>query len=279
MREKKFINDLKKIVKLYYDSPKSFYEVICIISGLLSSVIAAVLGVAYSETSWSWETIAIIFFILLLAIFVLSKAKVQKDSRLNKLKITMLNNNEDRAKLILKDDIVGCSDNISNDINDNTKEAYIKQKVQDNILQLMLANMAELREYYYISKNHAKLSFTFAIINSILGIALLCYAVYYSLSNSEIQPVIISVVSGAVSEIFAATSLVIHNKTLVQLNHYYNALHENEMFLSTVNLVGNLSVDKQDEAYMEIIRNELEVRCKKIQLEDNKVNDLRIKRR
>lgn len=144
--------------------------------------------------------------------------------------------------------------------NPKINEAIIKQKGQNNILELMMENMGEIRDYFSISKNHAKLSFGLAIFNCIIGIALLGAAVYFALVNKNIEPAIIAVITGAISELFAATSLIVHKKAITQLNHYYNALHNNEMFLSTVNLVGNISIDKQDEMYIKIIENEMEIR-------------------
>ncbi len=58
--------------------------------------------------------------------------------------------------------------------------------------------------------------------------------------------------------------------SLSQLNHYYDALHENEMFLSAVHLVGNLAIDKQDEIYMRIIDNEMKIRYQTFTNRDNK---------
>ncbi|MCL2109482.1 MAG: hypothetical protein FWH20_09095 [Oscillospiraceae bacterium] len=144
------------------------------------------------------------------------------------------------------------------------REALIKQRGQKNILELMFDNMEEIRDYFSISKRHAKLSFWLAIINCLVGVVLLSLSVYYALTNPSVTPAVIAASAGAVSELFAATSLVVHQKSLTQLNHYYNALHNNEMFLSTVNLVSNLTLDKQDDILIEIIRNELKVRLNKV---------------
>ena len=156
-----------------------------------------------------------------------------------------------------------------NDLRQELKEVIIKQKGQKDILELMFDNMSEIRAYFSISKHHAKLSFWLAILNCLVGIGLLCLSVYFALTGPNIEPAIIAAVAGAVSELFAATSLVVHKKSLTQLNHYYNALHENEMFLSTVNLVGNLSIDKQDEMFIEIIKNELNVRLSRISVKND----------
>ena len=144
------------------------------------------------------------------------------------------------------------------------KEAFFKQKGQRDSIVLMHENTKEIRDYFSISKRHAELSFWLAILNCLVGIVLLCLSVYYALSRPNIEPSILAAVAGAISEIFAAASLNVHKKSLIQLNHYYKALHENEMFLSTLNIVRSLSIEKRDELYIEIIRNELNVRNIKV---------------
>jgi len=135
-----------------------------------------------------------------------------------------------------------------------------KTKAQKDILMLMFENMDEIREYFAISKKHVKFSFWLTVLSCFFGGALLTLAVYHAMVNPDIQPAIIAFVAGAVVELFAATSLVVHKKSIGQLNYYYNALHNNEMFLSTVNLVSNLKEEKQDDTYIKIIENELNVR-------------------
>ena len=61
-----------------------------------------------------------------------------------------------------------------------------------------------------------------------------------------------------VSELIAGTSLLVYKASLEQLNNYYESLHNNERFLSLVNLVSKISSDKQDEVYINIINVELQ---------------------
>lgn len=149
----------------------------------------------------------------------------------------------------------------------------LQQKSQKDTIALMTDNLLEIRGYFGISKRHARLSFWLAIVTCVVGLVLLCLAVNSALTNTETEPAILAAVAGAVAELFAGTSLIVHNRSLNQLNHYYDALHQNEMFLSTVNLVGKLSLDKQDEIYAEIIRNEIATRAKMIELYFQQTNN------
>lgn len=58
----------------------------------------------------------------------------------------------------------------------------------------------------------------------------------------------------------AGTALVVYRNSLLQLNHYHKALHEDERFLSSVNLLGKFStVEVQDDMLREIIRSEIQM--------------------
>ena len=64
-------------------------------------------------------------------------------------------------------------------------------------------------------------------------------------------------IGAAIVEVIAGTSLIVYKKSLEQLNHYYNSLHNNERFLSIVNIVSKVSPERQDEMYFEIIRSQI----------------------
>lgn len=139
------------------------------------------------------------------------------------------------------------------------RERLVQDKEKDSntkdVLELMLNNMSEIQAYYAISKQHAWLSFALAVVFCILGFVLFSQALAADIESQ--QPIIIGAIGGTISEIFAGTALLVHKGSLKQLNRYYLALHENERFLSTVNLVDRLSVEKREEAIMKIIDNSL----------------------
>ena len=133
---------------------------------------------------------------------------------------------------------------------DNTSKGGTK-----DVLELMLNNMSEIQAYYAISKQHAWLSFVLAVVFCILGFILFSQALAADIESQ--QPMIIGAIGGTLSEIFAGTALLVHKSSLKQLNRYYLALHENERFLSTVNLLDRLSDEKREDALMKIIDNSL----------------------
>lgn len=136
----------------------------------------------------------------------------------------------------------------------------LPENSKEDILELMLTNMIELKEYYELSKSHARNAFLLAVSMCILGFALLSTAV--ALSYIGKQPDWVVSVGGIIIEVIAGTSLIVYRKSLTQLNFYYNALHENERFLSMVNLVSKISQEKQDDVYVKIIESQIQILSK-----------------
>lgn len=150
-------------------------------------------------------------------------------------------------------------------INDDNKdnEAYKNVGNEQNtndIIELMLLNMKEIKEYYVLSKTMAKRSFLLAVVMCIGGffiISVSIIAIY--ITDISIAQSVIPIIGGAIVEVIAGTSLAVYRKALEQLNHYYEALHNNERFLSLVNIVNKLSEDKKSQTYINIINSQLEV--------------------
>jgi uncharacterized membrane protein len=136
---------------------------------------------------------------------------------------------------------------------------YVNIKEKD-IMELMLDNMAEIRKYYMISKSQAQSTFILSVFTCLVAVGLFTAAAILAFtSRNSVNPTLVTTVGGAVVSLFSGTALVVHNSAVKQLNHYYQALHENEQFLSTVNLVSKITSGNQDEVYKKIIDNSLEI--------------------
>ena len=132
-----------------------------------------------------------------------------------------------------------------------------KETKSTDIIASMLNNYDETREYFQISKNQSKFSFYLSIVSSIVGLLVLMVSVYGIVAKENLEVSIIAAVSGAVTEVISGVVLWIHNKSALQLNYYYDALHENEKFLSAINMADKLSKEKKEEMYIEIIRKQI----------------------
>ena len=128
-----------------------------------------------------------------------------------------------------------------------------------DILAEMLKNHIEIKEYFRISKNQSKFSFYFSIISSVIGIIVVIIAASGMMVFKNLGISIIAAASGAITEIISGIVLWIHNKSALQLNYYYDSLHENEKFLSALNIADKLSEEKRENMYMEIIRKQIDI--------------------
>lgn len=155
---------------------------------------------------------------------------------------------------------------ISQNVSENEKRKiteYNNEKETDrssDILEFMLANMKELRDYYALSKAQAKNSFFLTVLMCITGFILIgisASAAFFD--KSDLAPVLVPAVGGVIVELISVISLLVYRKSLDQLNFYYTSLHSNERFLSIVNIVSKISLDKRDEMYCEIIKSQIEL--------------------
>ena len=128
-------------------------------------------------------------------------------------------------------------------------------------LGLMWTNLLGIDKFYQWSRMQAILSFAVAVVTFILGFALIVVAVKVALDPSaNYQMTIVPVVGAAITEFISATTLFVYQKSISQLNYYHKSLHENERFLSSVNLIDRFHKDEiQDSILQEIIRNQMQM--------------------
>lgn len=129
-------------------------------------------------------------------------------------------------------------------------------KENNDILGLMINNLGEIKQFYKLTKDQAENAYKLAKNSSIAGIVLIAIAVLIALIFSNNQIAIATTIGGTIVEGLAGTSLFVYRKTLKQLNYYYASLHNNERFLSIINVVGK--TDIKDELYQKIVESELE---------------------
>lgn len=135
------------------------------------------------------------------------------------------------------------------------------KKNEIDALGRMLINLEDIKEFYTWSQKQAKASFVLAVSMCISGFALMIASIVLPIAfRLSFQMSIIPAVGGVITELIAGTALVVYRNSLSQLNHYHKALHEDERFLSSVNLLGKFStVEAQDDMLREIIRSEIQM--------------------
>lgn len=147
------------------------------------------------------------------------------------------------------------SKEIAQEIKSETNKENLNS--QRDIQALMLKNYDEIREYYKISKSQSRWSFWLSTLACISGIIILGFTVYSVIILKKTDIAAIGVISGAITELIAGTIFWLHNKSALQLNHYYDALHENEKALLAINLTNTLSSEERENMCKEIIRTQI----------------------
>lgn len=139
--------------------------------------------------------------------------------------------------------------------NDIVDAIGLDNKDNDDILGLMALNLRELKEFYTLTKKQAIRSFSLSVGMCILGFLLIMIATTIAVLWKENQIAFITGIGGAIVEVIAGTALFVYKKSLEQLNFYYLSLHDNERFMSLINI--SSKTNKKDELYSEIVISEL----------------------
>ena len=148
-------------------------------------------------------------------------------------------------------------------------------KKEVDALGRMMINLEDIKEFYTWSQKQAKAAFVLAVSMCILGLGLIIIACALPVAlKLSYQISIIPAIGGVITELIAGTALVVYRSSLAQLNHYHQALHEDERFLSSVNLLGKFTEDEmRNNMLQEIIRSEIQMNLDGLQgYEDKETN-------
>ena len=88
------------------------------------------------------------------------------------------------------------------------------------ILKVQLQNLTGSKDYFDISKLHAKASFIISVIACFIGLGLLTVAAVFTIREQDFRVGIMPAIGGAVANFIAATVFWVHNKSAQQLNLY-----------------------------------------------------------
>lgn len=119
---------------------------------------------------------------------------------------------------------------------------------QKSILNIMIENVGELREYYVISKQQARKSFSASLFICFLGIILyLLGIVAYIIFDKNIS--VISVIGGTVVEVISGLFFWLYREATKQLSVYHQRLGSTEKYLIVIQLIKEMPEESQISAY------------------------------
>lgn len=132
------------------------------------------------------------------------------------------------------------------EVKEAIKSIQIEVPKSDNVLKLMLNNVKELREYYIISKQQARKSFSAALfscfIGSIIYILGICTTIFLSKDVSTI-----SVIGGTVVEVIAGLFFWLYKEAVRQLDIYHQRLGATERYLIAYQMICEVPDDRKYE--------------------------------
>jgi Sec-independent protein translocase protein TatA len=123
----------------------------------------------------------------------------------------------------------------------------------EDALTQMERNIAELREYYVISKRQARKSFSAALLACILGFLLYAAGILLSYDPNGQNVIAYSTVGGSLVEVIAGLFFWLYAKAIEQMNLYHSSLIETQSQLAAIELVPKMDKANRDKAYAYII--------------------------
>ena len=140
----------------------------------------------------------------------------------------------------------------NNEIKNAVDETIEQIKNTDNVIELMVKNVAELREYYVISKQQANKAFSSALLVCFLGFIVFISGIFISyISNQNV--IIFTTISGGIVEIVSGLFFWLYKNSIHQLNIYHERLGTTEKYLTAMQLIEKMSPDKKDNNYRYLI--------------------------
>lgn len=136
------------------------------------------------------------------------------------------------------------------------------QQLGENVLGLMKLNLSSINEYYTWSQKQAKSAFLWATGICIAGCGLCGLGILIPVlkDNIDFKYSVIPVIGGVITDVISGTIFFVYRKSLTQLNYYHKALHEDQRFLSSVNLISKFKNDDLgDEMLQKIIQSTIDM--------------------
>lgn len=137
------------------------------------------------------------------------------------------------------------------------ENAEIKEKLENfkeftnehaNVIDLMLKNVSELREYYVISKNQATKSFSAALTICFLGIVIYSFGIISVIFFNK-EATLITIISGTVVEVISGLFFWLYREATNQLSIYHQRLGSTEKYLTVIQIIKEMPKEEQTEAF------------------------------
>ena len=144
------------------------------------------------------------------------------------------------------------NDQESKEIQEDAKKILGDTFKSDDVIDLMLKNVRELREYYIISKRQATNAFSASLIVCFLGFIVYIAGIAVFVFSGE-NMLLLTTISGTIVEVISGLFFWLYRYAIQQLNIYHQRLGTTEKYLTAIRLVDKMRQEKHDDMYKHII--------------------------
>lgn len=141
---------------------------------------------------------------------------------------------------------------ISEDLQIEKAVSNVNIAGEDNVMDLMMRNVKELKEYYVISKNQARNSFSASLFISIFGIFIYIFGLAAVIIFDK-DILLLSTIAGTMVELISGLFFWLYSKAINQLSVYHQRLGSTEKYLMVTQLINEVPEDKKYEEYSNLI--------------------------
>lgn len=123
---------------------------------------------------------------------------------------------------------------------------YAKEQsdTQKDVIAMMIDNVGELREYYVISKQQARRSFSASLFICFFGIVIYVLGIVaYVFFNKNIS--VVSIIAGTVVEVISALFFWLYREATKQLSIYHQRLGSTEKYLIAIQIIKDVSTENK----------------------------------
>jgi hypothetical protein len=129
----------------------------------------------------------------------------------------------------------------------------IEKESVPNIFDTIQLGLNQITEYYTINKGQARKSFVFSVFAVTLGLFTLIGGIwlFYFGKTPNLQLTILTGIGGLLLQFIGGTSFYIYNKSLEQLNYFYDKLIRMQDTMLSIQLCNDISDPSQRDAIRE----------------------------
>jgi len=135
-----------------------------------------------------------------------------------------------------------------------------EDKKEENVFGTIQLSLNQITEYYTINKSQARNSFRFSVFAIVAGLATLIGGIwlFYLGETPDTELTIITGISGVLIEFIGGAYFYLYNKSLKQLNFFYEKLVKMQDTMLAIQLTESMSEEKEAELKERLIEKLME---------------------